>query len=51
MENFDVEVVDYNGDGMIDLIVRKQIMFAKEVSHYEITPNGFIQRMENEIAE
>lgn len=44
MSNFDVEFVDDNNDGMIDLIVHRQIMFAREVSQYEITPDGFTER-------
>jgi len=48
---FDVEFLDYNGDGIVDLNVHEQIMFDKEVTHYEITPDGFTQLMDNENAE
>ena len=48
---FDVEFVDYNSDGNIDLKVHNQCVFEKQVTHYEITPNGFNLVTDDEVAE
>lgn len=48
---FDVEFVDYNGDGTIDLSARKQHGFDKGVTHYEIKPSGFTRIADGGLAE
>lgn len=48
---FDVEFLDYNDDGIVDLTVRKQVMFEKEVIRYGITWSGFTQVVDDETAE
>ncbi len=47
----DTQFDDCNGDGIIDLIVHKQVMFDKEIARYEVTPKGFSQQLDGMIEE
>ena len=46
---FDVDFLDYNGDGRIDLKSAEPAMTAAEITYYEITASGFTQMEDDEI--
>lgn len=44
----DVEFLDFDNDGGVDLLVHEQIMFDEEIVRYAITPSGFARVAEDE---